>query len=455
MPRLPSNAEAVVVGAGPAGLFAAKSLAERGADVVVIEAGPRVESRNCLLDQSALLGDPVCDCPYCSILEGVGGAGGFSDGKLTFDLKRGTQGRDFYSDREAAGRHLAAVRGFVEDTIPEEERLEPDVPEPVDHGGLRLSGYPLVHVGTDGIQRVTARLQDQVEQSCQLRTRRPVTNIAQDWQGNWAVWCHYDHIKTENLILATGMQGMPWAEEWLSRQGIKPIAGPSGYGMRIEVPSLRVEGLFDYFYDWKLEYGAPGGDWVRSFCCNHRGQVLVENHNHGYWRNVNGHSYRDPELRTDKSNFAVIMEWWGDDNLDSAAEARDWARRVCDLGGGMPVVAPLSRLLGAEGAMLTRTCQAAVRRDDWLDEAYDDHQKEVLTDYFRQLNQLSPGLTEHAWAYGPEIKYWGRRQPIDPATMRLEGLSGVQLVGNATGWTDSWVSAAITGIIAGNAIERT
>src|SRR5262249_2492242 len=145
---LPDTCQVLIIGSGPAGLFAADQLLQAGAgSVVLVEKGQPMTSRTCPEG-------PACDCRVCDVLDGEGVAGSFCDGKITLSGTRGTHGFDVFSDEQARLLSIvdSTVRRFVPDSVDYPPVTHLDALHGHDGTGLSFESYPLLHVGSDGVR---------------------------------------------------------------------------------------------------------------------------------------------------------------------------------------------------------------------------------------------------------------------------------------------------------------
>ena len=445
----------LIVGGGPAGLFTARELRLRGVGgVVLIDSGSPAAVRNCPLTEA-------CNCTPCDVLEGIGGSGGVSDGKLTFALDRGTQmERVFGPEHEPLLDYIRDyfvqmnLGGVRYDPTP---RLFPDMRD-----GIYFDTYPLWHVGSDGIREFSQRASADIQSlGVQIYYRTRARNLLiEDGQivgvagrrarggGQYeSVEFHANHV-----VLCVGLFGIGWLENQLEALGVEFDAGPAGIGLRVETPTAVLDPLFDEFYDWKAVANEPSGITLRSFCCNRAGHIMPEYHRALGIRNVNGHSFLNPEQRTGSSNFSLQVKIPTTKHPNPSLFVRSIARQMNSLSNGWQVRQPAAEFLGADGEATESTLTyPQARRTESLRRAMPLWLYRSFADYLKRLDRQQPGIIASGWLYGPEVKYHARKVPIGP-DWRLQGMERAFIVGDSTGLTGSYVSAALTGIIAARAI---
>lgn len=462
----------LIIGAGPAGLFCAEELLRKGHaanEIMIVDSGLPMQERQCPRSKK-------CDCETCDILEGVGGAGGFSDGKMTLSLDRGTQTESIFRSEDES------ILALIDDKMieyggegkyykPVAEDAKSDFYDKVESAGFKFGTYKLRHFGSDGARRMI------INQEMSLRSRGVKFLLSTKVNGlMWYNDCRSDAkvigaymstrcedhcVLADHIIIATGLQGEPWVREQASLMGIDLLGGPAGIGMRLETPAENLSALFDTFYDFKLELETPIGQ-LRSFCCNREGYIVNENHKELMIRNVNGHSNLSANLKSKSSNFAIIAKVNSDQTGDVSPQ--EWVRTVaCQINqaaNGLPIVQYASDFINgiASDAGALEVNPVRTNRQTC---AGIDMSRHMPTDLRRSFSQflitlddvLPHGLDEDAIVYGPEIKYYGNRFPVDNNWASIDA-ENLYVVGNASGYLDSYVAAAASGVIAARDIMK-
>jgi uncharacterized FAD-dependent dehydrogenase len=441
--------DVLIIGSGPAGLFCADHA--RAASTVVVEQGSAMPRRLC--PETA-----VCDCRPCDVLEGEGGAGSFSDGKVTLSPTRGTHGTRLFTPGQET--HLATVEATIRQFAPGVI----DYPSCGSHalpgtgsGGAVLDSYPLIHVGSDGIRAFGLAYAAHLRQAgADIRLGQQATALLAE-DGRIAGALIRDRrsraeyrILAGRVVLACGLAGTSWLETELARLGVRLQTGPADLGIRLESTATALEPLISTFYDFKISHQAAGIS-LRSFCVNGDGYVTAEYHRGLGIRGVNGHSYLNG--RSGQSNLAIVATITMDHHPDPKSYVRETARGVNRAAGGYPVRQELGDLLpvalGAAGVLPSNPRTRPGRLQDALPAVLLD----AFTSYIRALGQACPPvMARDTLLYAPEIKYYAYRVPVDPATWESTDVAGLHVIGNAAGYTASLSAAALTGIIAGRAI---
>lgn len=301
--------DVVVVGAGPAGIFAALELSRAsGLDVLVVEKGSDLPKRSCPARQSG----QCSHCSPCGITCGWGGAGAFSDGKLTLSAELGGWLEE-YVLRSELDRLLADVdRVWCEHGAP--STVYGDDPDRVMEWKtramreeLRLLHSPIRHMGTERCRAVLGSMRRELGGKVDVETRTAVASLKTRGDAIRGVLLESGRsIKAGAVIVAPGREGAGWLKSEAERLGLPVMSNAVDIGVRVEVPALFMEQITADLYEPKLLYTSHRfEDRVRTFCVNPHGVVCKESY--GDVVTVNGHSYAEPERKTLYSNFALLV----------------------------------------------------------------------------------------------------------------------------------------------------
>lgn len=440
-----------IIGSGPAGLFCADRLAKH-VDVTIYETGEIISHRICPATGCK-------DCKICHVLEGEGGAGGFSDGKNTYSLMRGTQMESIFPSD--ADKWLGYIDGltvkFAGDGVWYDPLDEP--PKEFAKSPLWFDSYPLRHVGSDGIRRFVQGLSSDltfrgVEVLCRQRAE-PATRKIWPYSDRWiADGVFVDRGYGDDLhdydvvVLAMGLQGIPWIEKYMKDHNSPLTEGPAGFGIRLETASGVLAPLHEKFYDYKITLDLDGLS-VRSFCCNHQGLVLNERHTDLGIVNVNGHSFLDPQKRTQSSNLAIMIKVT-EPNIQSIV--RDVSRGICDKAGGS-AYQPVMNFLDLQSMSDNRYMTNMQSHYIDIKAMLPAHFYHAFCEFIMELNHIVPIVSPISVIYAPEMKYYGRRANV-ALNWKSNDIENLYVIGSGSGHLDSFVAAALSGIIAAENIKE-
>jgi uncharacterized protein len=447
--------DVVIVGAGPAGIFAALELVKRnGLKVLMLEKGQSVDKRSCPARVSACR-----NCQPCSITCGWGGAGAFSDGKLTLSPGIGGWLGDYVGQERLASLIDEVDRLYIEFGAPETTFGEEDKFSAWQRravlADLQLLPNRVRHLGTDRCKDVLIRIGDYLRGHVDIRTDTLVEEVLVE--KDLAVGVRLasgEEVAAGQVVLAPGREGAEWLSGLMERLGGETQANAVDIGLRVEVPAPVLEPITDDLYEPKLVYYSRNfEDRVRTFCMNPHGVVCVERY--GDVLTVNGHSYSDE--RTDYTNFAILVSTAFTEPFREPIAYGKYIARLANLLGEGILVQRLGDLEAGRRSTRERIARSTVS-PTLADATPGDlsfvlpyrHLNDIM-EMLKALDTLAPGLySRNTLLYGVEVKFYSSRHRLD-ADLQTR-IPGLYAIGDGAGITRGLIQASVSGVIAARAI---
>lgn len=449
-----------IIGAGPAGIFTALEIMKLKPDwkVVLVEKGKKIEKRKCFLRE----GQRTCpNCRTCGLLCGWGGAGAFSDGKLTLTPDVGGHLVDYMPRKEVEelidytdkiylnfGATDVIYGTNMEDfaKIAHEATL----------AELKLIHSPVRHLGTERSLDVLKNMQDFLSDKITILNEKAVDKlIVENEQVKGFTTKKGQVIHAEYIIIAPGREGADWLTSEFAQNKIGMVNNAVDIGVRVELPAPVFEPITEKLYESKFIYNSPTfGDEVRTFCMNPYGEVVSENYS-GILT-VNGHSYATK--RTENTNFALLVsEKFTEPFKEPIAYGQHIARLANMLAGGVLVQRFGDLLEGKrstpdriKASTITPTLVSATPGDLSLVLPY--RQLKSIIEMLYALDKIAPGTaSRYTLLYGVEVKFYSARVKLTDE-FETEGVKNLFTIGDGAGLTRGLIQASASGIHAARVI---
>lgn len=472
--------DVIVIGAGPAGIFTCYelSLKMQGANVLLIDKGHDIYRRNCPILEKKITKCPPpvgkkdhAGClPACSITNGFGGAGAYSDGKFNITSEFGGWMTDYldsstildlihYVDKinlEHGATHT------ITDPLTEEVR---DIEKRGYAVGLKLLRAKVRHLGTEQNLEILKSIYEYLKTKIEMRLKTEVEDILTEKKNGTDTICGVllkdgTTITANKVVIVPGRDGSTWLTKILKKRRLHMKSNQVDVGVRVETSNIVMEEINKYLYEGKFVFNTSVGTRVRTFCSNPSGHVVVENHT-GIM-NANGHSYKDPALGSDNTNFALLVSHQFSEPFDEPNEyAHEISHLANQLSMGSVIVQRYGDLLKGRRSTEKRiregfiepTLKEAVPGDLGLVLPYNTMKSLIeMTD---ALNHVTPGIaSEHTLFYGVEAKFYSARPKLNE---HFESeISGLYLGGDGAGITRGLAQASACGVwIARDIVEKT
>ena len=450
--------DVIIVGGGPAGLFAAHWLSEHSSlRVLLIDKGKPPLKRHCPI------GDRGCvHCRPCNILCGVGGAGLFSDGKLNFIHKLGkTDLTQFLGLAEACQlidetEAIFNRYGMDGQVFPTDMDAARTIRKEARKHGIDLLLIRQKHLGSDNLPRHIEAMAREIEaRGVLFHHSENVRDLLVDHGRVTGVVTDRDTYAAESVILAPGRVGAEWMGAIAGRNGIGLSQRGIEVGVRVEVHNEIMQDLCQIIYDPTFFIRtARYDDQTRTFCTNFGGFVALENYQDFVC--VNGHALMD--RKSANTNFAFLSKVILTDPVeDNQAYGESIGKLATLIGGGRPILQRYGDLRRGRRSTWNRirnsyiepTLTNVVCGDIAM--ALPERILTNLVDGLERLNQVIPGVAnDETLLYAPEIKFFATQVETDS---QLEtGVRGLFVAGDGPGVAGNIVSAAAPGLIAARAI---
>lgn len=450
--------DVIIVGGGPAGLFAAHWLSEHSSlRVLLIDKGKPPLKRHCPI------GDRGCvHCRPCNILCGVGGAGLFSDGKLNFIHKLGkTDLTQFLGLAEACQlidetEAIFNRYGMDGQVFPTDMDAARTIRKEARKHGIDLLLIRQKHLGSDNLPRHIEAMAREIEaRGVLFHHSENVRDLLVEHGRVTGVVTDRDTYAAESVILAPGRVGAEWMGAIAGRNGIGLSQRGIEVGVRVEVHNEIMQDLCQIIYDPTFFIRtARYDDQTRTFCTNFGGFVALENYQDFVC--VNGHALMD--RKSANTNFAFLSKVILTDPVeDNQAYGESIGKLATLIGGGRPILQRYGDLRRGRRSTWNRirnsyiepTLTNVVCGDIAM--ALPERILTNLVDGLERLNQVIPGVAnDETLLYAPEIKFFATQVETDS---HLEtAVRGLFVAGDGPGVAGNIVSAAATGLIAARAI---
>jgi len=457
-----------IIGGGISSLMAAYSLLKNSKEtnVTIFERGNSLETRKCpILDKKV---DKCIKCKTCAIMEGIAGAGAFSDGKYNITTEFGGWLQDIRDDTLAyieKADQILIENGATKDRFMPNDELKKRCLQ----FDLHMLQSECKHLGTDAnfdtMVKMVQNIEKMGEDRVKIHTNFYVCNVEDIENGKKVVYRKLEdntqeiyETEFDIIIFATGRSGSHFFSKWCKAHDVKLKNNQVDIGVRVELPASIWEEFEKKIYEPKIVYRTKQyGDVCRMFCFNGRGEVVTENTD-GILT-VNGHAYKAEEKKTDNTNFAILSTTRFTEPFNQPIEyARYTAGLANMISGGSVIVQRLGDLEIGRRTDVKRlkqsTCQptlkGAVPGD--LSLCMPKRQLDNIIETLHALDRLCPGTANYdTLLYGIECKYYGARPEADEK-FRLIGKDNYFAIGDGAGFTRSLAQASAQGLMVADTI---
>ncbi|MEM2915674.1 MAG: NAD(P)/FAD-dependent oxidoreductase [Candidatus Bathyarchaeia archaeon] len=451
--------DVIIVGAGPAGIFSALELArDTDLSILMLEKGPDIDKRKC----PASRGLGCTNCEPCFLLSGWGGAGAFSDGKLTLSTEVGGW-LDEYIGKEA----LSDLLDYVDKTYMKYGNAQTvygtdtDEIEKIERkaslAGLKLVKQRIRHLGTEKCAEVLQKMRRELNNRVEVKTRAEAKSIlVREKKAQGIETVNGEKFYGKYVIAAPGRSGAEWLKVEAQSLGLKTLNNPVDVGVRVETLASVMEEITNVLYEPKLVYYSKAfDDQVRTFCVNPYGEVITESYDGVI--SVNGQSYA--ERKTENTNFAILVSTSFTYPFREPIAYGEYIARLANLLGGGVIVQRLGDLEAGRRSTEERISRSVVKPTLKMATPGDLSfvlPYRYLTDIremLQALDEVAPGIySKHTLLYGVEVKFYSSRLELDEnLETRIQNLF---TIGDGAGVTRGLIQASASGVIVAREIMK-
>lgn len=428
-----------IIGGGISGLMCAYTILENNPEqqVTIFEKGNAIEKRHCPVSKST-----ACrKCNPCSIMNGIAGAGAFSDGKFILDPTYGGWLQDELGFEETQG-YIARV-----DEVLQRFGDDSRVYEPSDRLRRKCLEHDIVmqqsrvkHIGTENNLRVMRNLIEYLEDKVRIVTNHEIKNI-NELDGT--------------VVIAVGRSGSGLVKSTCKNRRIRTHSNQVDIGVRVELKRDTWREFEEEIYEPKLVYRTEKyKDLCRMFCFNGGGIVVNENTNGTI--TVNGHSYSDESRKTDNSNFAVLSTINFTEPFDEPSKYVNHISTLANMISDGSIVQRFGDLVSGQRSTEGRLRQSSVTPTlkstaGDLSLVLPKRQLDNVIQMIYKLNEVAPGTANYdTLLYGIEAKYYS----VKPENKNFQIDDRLYCIGDCSGYTRSLSQAGAHGIYVGEIIAR-
>ena len=443
--------DVIIIGAGPGGIFSSYELIKNipNLKIAIFETGNSLEKRKCPIDGKKI---KICiHCKTCAIMNGFGGAGAFSDGKYNITNQFGGTLYEYIGKQEAID-----LMNYVDkincDYGGKDTKLystgNTKIKKLCLQNDLHLLDASVRHLGTDVNYLVLENLYNELKEKVDFYFNSKVEDVLQTEDG-FEIITYDQKYACKQCIISTGRSGSKWMQTICDHLGIETKSNRVDIGVRVEIPSDVFSHLTDELYESKIVYRTNKyQDKVRTFCMNPHGVVVNENTNGIV--TVNGHSYNDPKLYTNNTNFALLVSNHFTEPFKSSNEYGESIAKLSNMLGGGVIVQRFGDLIRGQrsnqhridGSFLVPTLKATPGD---LALVIPKRQLDDIIEMIYALDKIAPGTaSDDTLLYGVEVKFYNMQVDIDNNLETKH--KGLFVIGDCSGVTHSLSHASASGV---------
>jgi len=453
--------DVIIVGGGPAGIFASLGLSHAGIDVLLLDKGREIDARICPIQEG---GGSCVFCSPCHLVSGFGGAGAFSDGKLTLSTEVGGPLKELIGFDQAKVLVDYVDSIYLKFGAPHEvygtgEKVA-ELERRAILSGLKLIPVKLRHLGTERCRQVLRAMQEHLSSKIDIKLRTAVKSIiVEDGTVRAIETNNGERLNCTYLILVPGREGSEWLTNEAKQLKLSLNSNPIDVGVRVEVPAVIVEELTSVLYESKLEfYSKSFDDRVRTFCMCPGGEVIMESTGGSDpVITVNGTGYAGHKTRN--TNFAILVSTTFTEPFHEPIAYGKYLARLANILSGGVLVQRLGDLMDGrrstkariQRSLIEPSLKAATPGD--LSFALPYRYLKGIVEMLQNMDELVPGVASpHTLLYGTEVKFYSSQLKLTPC-LETE-ISNMFAAGDGAGTSRGLVQASASGVVAAREILK-
>ncbi len=451
----------IIVGAGPAGAFAAYEAVKNNLKVLLIDKGNSINKRICPIGKTT---EKCIKCKNCAITTGFAGSGAFSDAKLSLyddnqeevlvggnlpEIIGHKQTKKLIDYCNEIYEHFGATKEVA--GVENKDQIIDIQNKAKDHN-INLINIPIKHLGTEKSRELYGRIENylikngvEIKFNCKLESLIIENSLIKGIVANGK------NYYSDNVVLAIGRNGSAQLSQLCDKYNIDKENGTVDIGIRYELKSEKgIQKINELMYEGKFIMNVPPfNDKVRTFCQNPDGFVTMESYD-GELTLVNGHSFK--ETKSNNTNLAILSSHhFTQPFKDTIQFGKQIAKTTNDLSNGGVIVQRFGDLINGKRTWQSEldnnsvipTLKGAIPGDLSLAFPY-----RTLTNIINFIKELSSVVEDFDnldnLVYGPEIKFYSNKVSLNKELMT--NIDGLYAIGDGAGLTRGLMMASCSGI---------